>query len=193
MIVGNPAVFAIESEITRAYEQLSFRALGFFVIHVKARSYGRKEQDATLLACSLDEVGARVARRGSHIPSFSIDADAGEIAVAVRRTLYTDCESGEHFFGMPAPEFAESIHASHLLWAPDGDEAFDDGSYVLQFEDRDWVRLVGFCSTEDSLLDPASLRDVRLTVEEFYGILQKWHDTFIDEWKSLPKFTEDIA
>jgi hypothetical protein len=56
MIVGDPSVFAIESEITRAYERLSFRALGYFVIYVCGRSYGVRAPDATMLACSFDAV-----------------------------------------------------------------------------------------------------------------------------------------
>jgi immunity protein 42 of polymorphic toxin system len=38
MIVGNPSIFAIESQITKAYESLSMRALGFFVVHIGGRS-----------------------------------------------------------------------------------------------------------------------------------------------------------
>ncbi len=34
MIVGDPSRFALESEITYAYDLLSQRGLGYFVIHV---------------------------------------------------------------------------------------------------------------------------------------------------------------
>ena len=39
MIIGDPSVFAVESGFTKAYKRLSFRALGFFVIHVGACRY----------------------------------------------------------------------------------------------------------------------------------------------------------
>jgi hypothetical protein len=187
MIVGDTNTFAIESEITLAYERLGQLALGFFVIHVMGRCYGVREPDATMLANSFDEVGKRIARRGSHTPSFPMDANADEIAYAFRRTVYGKCEEGELFFGLSVRQFTDSIDSNCLAWAPDGDEAFDDHSYVLQFEDGNEVRLVAFKGTPDFLYDPTSLNDVRLSQDEFYGILQEWHGRFKDEWGSLPK------
>ncbi len=40
---------------------------------------------------------------------------------------------------------------SKLMWAPDGDEAFDDGSYVLQIDSGSLVRLIGFKGTSGGL------------------------------------------
>ena len=47
------------------------------------------------------------------------------------------------------------------MWAPDGDEPFDDASYVLQFDVKDRVRLIAFKSSEGYLHDPATLSDAR--------------------------------
>ena len=192
MIIGNPLIFAIESNITRAYEQLGLRALGFFVIHVMGRCYGVKSPDATMLANSFDEVGERIAQRGLYNASFAMEANAGEIAVAVSRALYTDCNEGELFFGIPEPQFTGTVYSNHHLWAPDGDEAFDDGSYVLQFDVENRVRLIAFSRGADSLFDPASLHDAWLAADDFYGILQNWRDSFESEWTSLPKVPEDL-
>lgn len=186
MIVGDTSVFAIESSITRAYERLSFRALGFFVIYITGRCYGIRSSEATLLANSADEVERRIARRGSHTAPFA-SSNADEIAHAVRRALYTECGDGELFFGMPLAHFKDVIRSQHLLWAPDGDEAFDDGSYVLHFDVEDRVRLIAFTSTSNSLFDPASLRDAWLLLDDFYRILRNWRDRFEVEWASLPK------
>jgi hypothetical protein len=106
MIVGDPLIFAIESNSTQAYEQLGLRALGFFVVHVMGRSYGVKSPDATMLAISFDEVGRRFAERGRHNASFSTEPNGGEIANAIRRAIYTDHEEGELLFGM-SPQFRE--------------------------------------------------------------------------------------
>ena len=187
MIIGDPEIFAIESVITEAYEGLGLRALGCFVIHIAGRSYGVKEPDATMLACSFDEVGRRLADRGSHIPAFPIDASAGKIAHAFRRAGYTICEESERFLGIAFPQFNESIIAKRLTWAPDGDAAFDDGSYVLQIEDLKKVRLIAYVSTPDNLYDPATLRDVSLSSDDFYDILQDWRDRFEAEWMAAPK------
>jgi len=188
MIIGNPDLFAIESVITEAYERLGLRGLGYFVIHVAGGNYGVKEPDATMLACSFDEVGRRLAERGSHVPIFPIDANAGEIAHAFIRTGYTICEEGEQFFGMSAPQFREAT--KRLEWAPDGDAAFDDGSYVLQVEDAKNVRLIAYVSTPEYAYAPATLREVWLSSEVFYETLRSWRDCFEAEWVSAPKVSD---
>jgi hypothetical protein len=83
-------------------------------------------------------------------------------------------------------QFTKTLYSNSLVWAPDGDEAFDDGSYVLQFDVGDRVRLVAF-KRPDSLVDPASVREVWVSSETFYNVLREWRDSFMAEWESLPK------
>jgi hypothetical protein len=113
-----------------------------------------------------------------------MEADAGSVASAFRRAAYGEREEDGLFFGMGAAQFRDAIYSNHLVWAPDGDEAFDDGSYVLQVESQDQVRLIAFLGTPDFLYDPNSLRDLRLSGDEFYTVLRDWHDGFNDECKS---------
>ncbi len=185
MIAGETSIFAIESEITQAFERLSQRGLGFFVIHVMGRRYGIKSPDATMLAVSFDEVGRRISGRGNHKASFS-EADAAEIANAYTSALYLDHDENDTYFGFSEARFTEIIKSSRLVWAPDGEEGFDDSSYVLQFDVDDRVRLVAF-TRPDGLVDPASLREVWLAADSFYEILRQWRERFIAEWESLPK------
>ena len=187
MIIGDPAVFAIESGITEAYLRPSLMALGYFVIHVSGKRFGVKRPDATLLACSFDEVGKRIAERGSHTAPFPFDMNAAKIANAFIRAGYAIHDESEHFFEMPSPQFRNAITTRNLEWAPDGDTAFDDGSYVLQFDNEDTVRLIAYVSTPNYLHDPETLRDVSLNSEDFYEILQNWRDLFENEWKEAPK------
>jgi hypothetical protein len=189
LIIGNPFVFAVESSIMQAYERLSFRALGFFVIYVGGRCYGKHELDSTMLACSYDEVERRIAKRGSHTAPFATESDAGKIADAFRNALYAENQRESHF-GIPLADFRDMIRSKRIMWAPDGDEAFDDGSYVLQFDVQDRVRLIAFKSGEGYLIDPAVLSDVWLPAEDFYYVLQRWHDAFEGEWASMPKVSE---
>jgi hypothetical protein len=193
VVIGDPSVFALESEITRAFEPLSLCALGFFVIHVMGEIYGFREPGATILGTAINDIGARIARRGTHKPPFPMNANADEIAVAVRRSIYADCNEKELFFGLSQDYFAKTICSCGLLWAPDGEEGFDDDSYVLHLEDENQVRLVAFKSAQDYQIDPASLRDVWLPPDSFYSILQNWHDTFMVEWKSLPKVADGVS
>jgi Immunity protein 42 len=190
MIVGNSSVFAVESGITRAYESLSLRALGFFVIHMGGRSYGVCKPDATMLARSFDVVQTRIASRGKHTAPFATELDAGKIADAFQNAIFAD-DAKDSFFGIPLSEFQRFFHTTvnDLVWAPDGDQAFDDGSYVLQFDVQERVRLIAFKSGESYRRDPASLSDVWLGADEFYDTLRRWRDAFEAEWASAPKLT----
>jgi hypothetical protein len=185
MTVGDTSIFAIESETTRAFEKPSWRGLGFFVIHVAGQSYGIKSPGQSMLACSFDEVGARLSQRGTHVAPFA-EGPAIDIANAHTRAIYLDNNENETYFDMSEAQFSEILHANSLVWAPDGDEAFDDGSYVLQFDIDNRVRLVAF-KRPDSLVDPASVREVWLSSHTFYDILRRWREAFLTEWESLPK------
>jgi len=185
MIKGDTSVFAIESEITRAFERLSFRGSGFFVIHVAGRSYGIRAPGQSMLACSLDTVLTRINKRGLHQAPFS-DAAATEIADAYTSAVYLDTSGNEIYFGMSGARFTEAINFGSLVWAPDGDEAFDDGSYVLQFDVGNQVRLIAFRRL-DRRVDPASVREAWLLSDIFYNILREWSEAFIAESKLLPK------
>ena len=185
MIKGDASVFAIESEISRAFERLSHRGLGFFVIHVRGESYGIRDAEQTMLACSLGEVLRRIQQRGLHRAPFS-EASAVKIANAYRSAVYLDTSGSENYFGLSEVLFTKALNSSSLVWAPDGDEAFDDGSCVLQFDVGGQVRLIAFkCPGE--LVDPNSVREVWLPSDTFYDILRGWSEAFIAEWKSLPK------
>jgi hypothetical protein len=61
------------------------------------------------------------------------------------------------------------------LWAPDGEEGFDDGRCVLQFVIENMIRLVAFTRAKNPVLDPDSLRDVWLPQNDYYGILVDWY------------------
>jgi hypothetical protein len=185
MTIGDTSLFAIESEITRAFEKPSWRGLGFFVIHVAGQSYGIKSPGQSMLARSFDEVATRINGRGTHQAPFA-EAGAIDIANAFTSAVYLDNAEIDAYFGMSEAQFTQTLYSRSLVWAPDGDEAFDDSSYVLQFDVGDRVRLIAFKRPE-SLVDPASLREVWLLSDGFYNVLGEWRDAFLAEWESLPK------
>jgi len=188
MIIGDATRFAIESRITTAYSELGLRALGLFVIHICGKRYGLYEPDATLLACSFDKVRERISWRGRHTAPFSYEPDGGKIADAYRHALYAPDQKMETFFGLPHAEFRALIYQSKLVWAPDGDEAFDDGSFVLQLDKEDYVRLIGFTTKKEGYEhEPGSLADLWIGANEFYRILEEWSSTFDKEWCAAPK------
>jgi hypothetical protein len=185
MTIGDTSTFAIESEITRAFAKPSWRGLGFFVIHVAGQTYGIKSPGQTMLACSVDEVGARITGRSTHRAPFA-EVAAIDIANAYTNAVYLDNNGNETYFGLSEAQFTKTLYSNSLVWAPDGDEAFDDCSYVLQFDVGDRVRLIAF-KRPDQLVDPASVREVFLSADTFYSTLRQWRDSFMTEWESLPK------
>ena len=92
MIIGDPKVFAIESCISIAYEELGARALGFFVIHIGGRCYGVREPDATWLACTSAGVAATFASNCYGESTFNRGVSA-EMA----SSCYGRCSSGGSF------------------------------------------------------------------------------------------------
>jgi hypothetical protein len=190
MVVGDSDHFALESEITHAYARKSLRALGFFLIHVAGEAYGVRLWDATMLACSLDEVARRISMRGMHTSSVLSAAESESVAIAYDRAVYREHLADELFFGMRHSEFVNLLQSRHLVWAPDGDEAFDDGSCVLQIDAGDRVRLIGFRRTMNS--EPENLKEVWMTADDFYDVLKSWHVRFLKEWASLPKVAEGV-
>lgn len=188
MICGNPAVIAIESGITEAYERLSFLALGFFVLHVGGCRYGVHLPNASMLGCSFGEVEKRISERGTHTADYAEKFDAGAIADAFRTERYGDLQQ-EAYLGIAAAAFCETFDRDEggIVWAPDGDEAFDDGSYVLHFDVAHRVRLIAFRTTNDGLHDPETIRDVWVDANEFYNTLRQWRDDFLAEWVNSPK------
>ena len=179
--VGDPSIFAIEAGITKAYEKLAQRALGYFVIHVKGCCYGVKSSDATLLACSVDAVRERVECQGLHSVSFAMELDPIKIVDAyLAARLQLDREN-EMFFGMNATTLGDLFISSRVVWAPDGDEAFDDGSHILQFDVQDKVRLIAFKNSTNFADIVCTISEVWIDSNEYYDCLAEWLRRFEKE------------
>jgi len=186
-VVGNTDVFAIESCITNAYESRALLALGSFMLHVGGKCYGVDRPDASLLACSFDEVARRIENRGRHLAPFAQHKCAGDIADAVFATIYGTRFPEYPNFGLSESEMRNVIQSSRIIWAPDGDQAFDDGSYLLQFDEGNTVRLIGFRVGDDERHIHETLSDVVLPAVSFYELLQAWKTSFERLWHAAPK------
>jgi hypothetical protein len=177
-MVGDPAIFAIESGIAKAFEKPSQRAIGYFVIYVMGRCYGVKSLDATLLACSVDTVQERLERRGLHLGPFSAEPDPIKIVDAYLAARLQLGRESEIFFGMTATTLGDLFISSGLVWAPDGDEAFDDGSHVLQFDVRDKVRLIAFTNSSNFAEVISTISEVWIDSDDYYDHLAEWLKRF---------------
>jgi Immunity protein 42 len=182
MIIGNTNKLALEFEITKAYEQLSQLALGFFVIYVSGRRYGVREPEATLLAASLDAVKRRIVSRGKHTVPFDPESSAGDIADAYLAATYDEDRQAERFFGMSGDSFRDALVSKDVVWAPDGDSAFDDGGHILQFDIGVRVRVIGFRNADEKTEISRDVSDIWIGADEFYGLLIQWQSAFDQSW-----------
>lgn len=183
MIVGDRGKFALESEITHAYNGKSQMALGFFIIHIGGIEYGVRSPEASMLACSFHEVSERLLRRGTHSVPFELSCDALSIATSYLTGLYDEEPKQRDFLGMPAEKFTDALRAAAIGWAPDGDAAFDDGSHVLQFDLKERVRLIAFKNTEAREDMAETLAEQWLDASLFYDVLRRWKSLFEVEWR----------
>ncbi|WEJ98611.1 MAG: Imm42 family immunity protein [Candidatus Sphingomonas phytovorans] len=181
MIVGDQSSFAIESSITEAFPSLSQRALGYFVVHVRGKIFGVREPDASMLGCSFSEVKDRLGRRGTHGISYLSDVSAPVIVEAFLDAIYRDVARSD-YFSYPKSEFSSELYGSKIPWAPDGDEAFDDGSHILQFDVGEKVRLIAFQNMDCSVDTAKSIEEEWIDGDIFYGVLAQWSALFLADW-----------
>ena len=194
MTSGDPSTFAIEVSVSRrSILDDQTPHLGYFVLHVRGSRYGVCSPEATALGCSLDEVRRRVAHKGRHLASFAGEK-ACEIADAFRKAVFAPEQEALSFFGMSRSEFTEVLYGQHIVWAPDGDAAFDDGSYVLQFDLEQNVRIIAFKSAAHGYgYDLSTLREVTIVATKFYSILQDLSGAYDFVVKSIKEAAEPGA
>ncbi len=166
-----------------AFESTGQRALGYFVIHVGGKSYGVRSPTATLLACSFDEVERRIKRRGMHRLPFEASLSAAELADLVRAAIYEDSRQNDDFCGLTAKQISELLTTNEIVWAPDGDAAFDDGGHVLQLDRGAVVRLIAFKNLAESRLFAESISETHIPSDDFYGVLESWAMAFATQWR----------
>ncbi|QKD02310.1 Imm42 family immunity protein [Mesorhizobium loti] len=193
-VVGDRTSFAIESAITQAFPNHAQGALGYFLIHIRGKAYGVHEPDASMLGCSFEAVNDRLRRRGTHQVLFLSTMDASQIAEAFLDAVYRQTARVD-YFGLPAIEFTEILYGNAIVWAPDGDEAFDDGSHVLQFDVGNKVRLIAFVNTESPEDVGGTVVEEWLDDEVFYSVLSRWREQFAAEWvnKSIENHATSVS
>lgn len=163
MLFGDRSTFAIDCEITS--RRPPHQALGKFVVYLAGRRFGVDEPEASMLANSIDAIEDRLRNRGLHQCRSLTSIPAVSIANAYLSETYLDVDA------------AASVDWRPVVWAPDGDEAFDDGSHILQLDAGPSVRLIGFQNTGDAL---AAEDIVELTIlpDAFYSVLAQCADWY---------------
>ncbi len=114
------------------------------------------------------------------------DVPAAEIAAAYLDAVYRDNARAD-YFGLSQHQFVDALQSSGSIWAPDGDEAFDDGSHVLQFVVGSYVRIVAFVNTESPDDLSGTISEQWMDPDLFYGIASGWKTLFAMERASRLK------
>ncbi|APG84852.1 hypothetical protein SAMCCGM7_Ch2107 [Sinorhizobium americanum CCGM7] len=97
--------------------------------------------------------------------AFGREYDGRSIAMAYLAAFYREERGHNDFLGMSLAAFSGALLSN--TWAPDGDEAFDDGSHVLQFDVGDKVRLIVFKNTDGSADVTDTLTEQWLDADDF--------------------------
>lgn len=179
-MVGNSERFAIETHVEMVVPKASQLALGYFAIHINGTVYGVREPDATLLACSYDLICSRLGRRGMHLSQLATNYPAEELVRCIQLAIYEECPPGQCLLGMSPSQLLDELTINELILAPDGDEAFDDGSNIIQFDVGERVRIVGFKNWPDEKSQIGSISEIYMPTAEFYEILECWREEFLD-------------
>jgi hypothetical protein len=182
IVTATTGEFTIESGVSEYFPGPGQMALGWFTIRIRGTVYGVKSPDATLLACSYDSVCERIRRRGSHDPVFSEAPSDLKLASSVYCSLYQNLSRNSTVLGLPHNVFVEQVNKHEIIWAPDGDQAFDDSSFVLHFDVGNQVRLIGFRVTESGEIDREQTSGIYMAQEEFYQVLVEWKNEFWSQW-----------
>lgn len=185
LIVGDPAQFAIESGISQVLTPQSQLAIGYFTIHLGGHRYGVYASDATLLGCSFNAIQTRVSQRGLHTAPFCKLSTALQLIDAYRAANFVDERQEEQFFGLSCSGFKDVVVANGIIFAPDGDAAFDDDSHILQFDCDNYVRLIAFKNLSSGVDSLETIVEKYIVANEFYEILSRWAEGFVLERNRL--------
>jgi hypothetical protein len=117
-----------------------------------------------------------------HLAAFGAEPSAAKIVDAVRAAFYDEDRQGDRFFGLQATELCDVLASNEIVWAPDGDAAFDDGGHVLHFDQGDKVRLIAFKNVGNARDVISTLAEVWLDAGQFYHVLSEWEGLFQAEW-----------
>lgn len=175
--------FYLESYVDSWLPNISQMAIGYFTISIGGSTFGVKETDATLLACSYHTVLQRLKDRNSHTLSFGQEYPPDLFVSALLREYLGNPSYHPLLTDGELEEFKANLSPEGIFWAPDGDEAFDDGSYVLQIDCGDRVRVIGFTYAVSQSETLASISELWIASDDFYAILEKWSKCFLAEWQ----------
>ncbi|MCA9290144.1 MAG: hypothetical protein KDA25_03385 [Phycisphaerales bacterium] len=167
-LFGDQQRFAVEVRYGSDSARDIGSAFGRFRLWIRGQSFGCPGDSSSCFAPSGESLRQRWRQRGQHHADW---VDRERPLAALREVhelvyLLTDDDLAER--GLQPNRVAEAVN---LMMAPDGSEAFDDGSLVIQWDTDDQVIVAGTIVTDEGVDDSIAL--IALANNEFYGIIQE--------------------
>ncbi len=188
MIYGAVETFALESGVSAFLPELGQMAIGFFNIHINGRRHGVYDMEASLLASSYFRVTERLQEKGEHVLPSNMGKSSLDFVRSFRYLHYGINTIGADSEILNNGCDVDRVFDNNLMWAPDGDEAFDDGSHVFQIDEKDnMVRLIAFNNSLDEAEFVDSITELYIESRRYYGVLEDWSTAFRTLWENSAK------
>jgi hypothetical protein len=168
--------FAVRTSIDSILDSRSFLAIGSHQYRFGQQWYGLAAEYAAVLGCSFNCIVDRFRNRGKHVVPMLDTHSAESIAQNWVQYVYAkppDLQTSAELDYRN--RYLEGVYERGAQMAPDGSEAFDDGSLIFQFDIGAKVRLVacrfGIAPEPYRAVD---ISEVTLYSDEFYDVLGAW-------------------
>lgn len=171
MLIGSIKRFAIEYTIREFYEN-NFIGDGKFLVYINGIPYGQNRDDSTTFSCIIPELGKRIITRKI---TDKILRENGHAEIAHN---YYDCffadEPKTTYFGLSKKDFEKVIIENNCSW--NGmDEAFDDGSFILQINmNSTTTKLIGFKAISCFPVEIEKISTIEISVDVFNTTIQQF-------------------
>lgn len=171
---GTPSRFSVELQLHPDSSCSISQCYGKFRFWVAGVPYGRDELDASALASSYESLREHQKSFISDVPTWIEGQSPRELLQKVYWLIYevTDDELERK---LAVPE--EVDDARRAVIAPDGDEAFDDGSFVAYWKNRDEIVIAAGKITTNATtgitLIGEPFTSVVITRAEFYQTIEQ--------------------
>lgn len=179
MLFGDKKVFGIEFEVKELYHNKSFIGDGFFVVYIDGFMYGIREDDASSFGAILwtlkESCSSFIHMKNpfNNFEDFEIcdkfyDANyRSENRYPEKTKMDYDCT----YLVKPGCDERDGNLANRFLiyWAQ-MEEAFDDGSFILQINEEKYIRILGFKASAN--YDVENVHSAKVPIEDFFSTLQ---------------------
>lgn len=175
MLFGDKSKFGLEIEVNEIYGN-EFIGDGFFVVYIDNICYGKRDKYATTFVSIVNDLlifYSNLKNTNTGLENYSKE----EIAICFYCQGYSDANLSKYKY--------ELLEKTKYLYAWNPDEAFDDGSWVMHFDDDEKTRIIGFKSC---MLDDVNSKVIENSVHEITIPRKDFRMIVYDAYKFLKSY-----